>query len=117
MKAHNSDWQLLQDYVERGSQAAFATLVERHVNFVYSTCLREVRHAALAEDVTQVVFLILARKAHRLRESGTLSGWLYKTSCFACKNAMKQERARQRHEQNLIQELSAETEISPEAND
>ncbi len=117
MKAQNSDWQLLQDYVERGSQAAFATLVERHVNFVYSTCLREVRDAALAEDVTQVVFLILARKAHNLRETGTLSGWLYKTSCFACKNAMKQERARQRHEQNLIQELRAETENPPQPND
>ena len=108
MKVQNSDWQLLRDYTERGSQTAFATLVERHVNFVYSTCLREVRDAVLAEDVTQVVFLILARKAAALHESGTLSGWLYKTSCFACKNAMKQERNRQRHEQNLMQEIMAE---------
>ncbi len=105
MEQHKSDWQLLKDYVERGSQSAFATLVERHVNFVYSTCLREVRDAALAEDVTQVVFLILARKAAGLRETGTLSGWLYQTSRFACKNAMKQERNRQQYEQNVLDEV------------
>lgn len=107
MEVHNSDWQLLRDYVEHGSQAAFASLVKRHINFVYSTCLREVRNAALAEDVTQVVFLILARKAPGLRESGAFSGWLYQTSRFACKNAMRQELNRQRHEQDLLDEVMA----------
>ncbi len=109
MKPESSDWQLLREYVNAGSQESFAALVERHVNFVYSTCLREVRDAALAEDSTQVVFLILARKAPLLRESGTLSGWLFKTSRFASRNAMNQEFRRQRREQNVMQQIAAET--------
>lgn len=72
MNHARDDWQLLREYVDQGSQAAFTTLVERHVNFVYSPCLREVRDAALAEDVTQVVFLILARKAPVLRAGAAL---------------------------------------------
>lgn len=104
-----SDWQLLREYVHQGSQAAFAALVERHINFVYSTCLREVHNAAVAEDVTQVVFLILARKAPSLRETGTLAGWLYKTSCFTAKNALRQEVRRRRHEMSSMQELIDET--------
>ena len=113
MSLEISDWQLLREYVEQSSQTAFAVLVERHVNFVYSTCLREVRDAVLAEDVTQVVFLILSRKAAGLRESGTLAGWLYKTACFAAKNALKQEQRRLRYEQNSMQELIAETATHP----
>jgi len=108
MQAESSDWQLLRAYVHEGSQEAFAALVERHVNFVYSTCLRETRDATLAEDTTQVVFLILARKAPLLRETGTLSGWLFKTSRFASRNAMNQELRRQRREQNIMQEIVAD---------
>ena len=108
MKAETGDWQLLHEYVKEGSQEAFAALVERHVNFVYSTCLREVRDAALAEDTTQAVFLILARKAPQLREQGAFSGWLYQTARFASRNALKQERNRQRHEQNIMQEFMDE---------
>lgn len=108
MKAETGDWQLLHEYVKEGSQEAFATLVERHVNFVYSTCLREVRDAVLAEDTTQAVFLILARKAPQLRPQGAFSGWLYQTARFASRNALKQERNRQRHEQNMMQEFMDE---------
>jgi RNA polymerase sigma factor (sigma-70 family) len=108
MKAETGDWQLLHEYVKEGSQEAFATLVERHVNFVYSTCLREVHDAILAEDTTQAVFLILARKAPQLREQGAFSGWLYQTARFASRNALKQERNRQRHEQNMMQEFMDE---------
>lgn len=90
------DWQLLQEYVRDGSEAAFAHLAERHASLVYGTCLREVRDPALAEDVTQVVFLLLARKAAALREGTVLAGWLFNTARFAAKNALKQE-ARRRH--------------------
>src|SRR5919107_4716580 len=99
------EWQLLREYVEHNSQAAFAGLIERYINLVYSTCLREVRDAALAQDVTQVVFLILARKAKKIRRGTVLSGWLYQTARFAARSALQQEARRHSSERQAAGEM------------
>ena len=57
------DLELLREYVERNSESAFTRLVERHLNLVHSAARRQVGDAQLAEEVTQTVFLVLARKA------------------------------------------------------
>src|SRR5712692_3411280 len=75
-----TDQQLLRDYTEHRSEAAFAELVRRHVDFVYSAALRMVRDTHLAEDVTQAVFLALAQNAKQLAERPVLSGWLHRTA-------------------------------------
>jgi DNA-directed RNA polymerase specialized sigma24 family protein len=56
-----NDAELLREYVESQSDAAFAELVGRHVKLVYSTAFRMVREAALAQDIVQSVFVQLAR--------------------------------------------------------
>jgi Sigma-70 region 2 len=63
-----TDQQLLRDYTGRRSETAFAELVRRHVDFVYSAALRMVCNAHLAEDVTQGVFVALAQNAHQLAD-------------------------------------------------
>src|SRR5438093_83000 len=63
-----------------GSEVAFAELVRRHVDFVYSAALRMVRDAHVAEDVAQGVFAALAQNAPQLRDRPVLSGWLHRTT-------------------------------------
>jgi len=102
-----SDIELLRDYVENGSEPAFATLVKRHVSLVYSAALRQVRDAHGAEEVAQAAFIILARKAHKLNERTIVSAWLYRTARFAAADFLKTRHRRLKYEQEAARmELS-----------
>ena len=108
-----SDRDLLRRYVERDSAAAFGQLVEKHMSLVYGVCRRDVRDAQLAEDVTQVVFVLLARKASTLANRASVSGWLFKTARFVSRNAVRKEAVRRSAEQHLS--LMVEIEASDHA--
>ena len=84
-----SDQQLLRDNAERRSEAAFAELVRRYVDFVYSAARRMVRDAHLAEDVTQGVFVAVARSAGQLTDRPVLSGWLHRAAQNLAANAVQ----------------------------
>lgn len=96
---------LLTQYDQNGSEAAFSQIVARHQTLVYGTCRREIGSEALAEDAAQVVFLLLARNARKLRTRQSLAGWLYQTAVFVSKNARKQEARRLRKEEAAMQEV------------
>ena len=95
----NDDLTLLRGYAQHHSDEAFATLVSRHVNLVYSVALRSVRDPQLAEEIAQAVFIILARKADSLGPKTILPGWLCRTARYASANALTMQRRRQRREQ------------------
>src|SRR5471032_305422 len=95
----NDDLNLLREFARNNSEQAFAALVSRHVNLVYSVALRQVRHAHLAEEITQAVFIILARKADSLGDKTILPGWLCRTARYASANALTIQRRRQHREQ------------------
>jgi RNA polymerase sigma factor (sigma-70 family) len=108
------DQELLAEYTRSKSEAAFAALVARYVNLVYSAALRFTGNPHHAEEITQAVFVILARKAGGLRRGTVLSGWLYQTARLTAANFVKGEIRRQRREQEAYMQ-STLTESEPAA--
>ena len=106
-----ADMELLRQYADRNSEEAFAALVARHVNLVYSAALRKTGNADAAGEITQAVFIILAQKAGRLSQRTILSGWLYQTTRLTAANFLRTEIRRVRREQEAyMQSLANETE-------
>ena len=97
------DRSLLRQYAERHSQEAFAALVSRHVNLVYSVALRQVRSPQLAEDVAQSVFTDLARQAPRLAPNTILAAWLYQVARRTAIDVVRHESRRQLREQVAVE--------------
>jgi RNA polymerase sigma factor (sigma-70 family) len=96
------DFELLREYAEQRSERAFTALVERHIHFVYSTALRLV-NSQLAEDVTQMAFIKLARKAAALREGTVVTGWLYRTTQYLAQTAQRSDWRRRKRESLAMQ--------------
>jgi RNA polymerase sigma factor (sigma-70 family) len=103
-----SDGELLRRYTESNSEDAFGELVRRHLDLVYSAALRQVNgDAPLAQDVAQLVFADLARKAASLVGQQALTGWLYIGAHYAAAKAVRTEQRRHTREQeaHAMQEL------------
>lgn len=72
-----TDAELIAAYAHGADETAFAELVSRHRRTVFRACERMLGDAHEAEDATQAVFIVLVRKATRLRKDGSLNAWLH----------------------------------------
>ncbi|MDR3458035.1 MAG: sigma-70 family RNA polymerase sigma factor [Verrucomicrobiae bacterium] len=97
-----TDSQLLVAYAEHRLEPAFAELVRRHLDFVYSAALRMVCDSQIAEDVTQSVFVAFARNAARLASHPVLSGWLHQTTHNIAAQTIRTEVRRRIREQEAV---------------
>ncbi len=93
-------------------EGAFAQMVERNTNFVFSTALRELENRSMAEDVTQGVFIILARKRPRFSSEAALLGWLFKTTRYVASDLRKKEGRRRWREFKALQLMTTENEAA-----
>jgi RNA polymerase sigma factor (sigma-70 family) len=99
------DSELLRQFARTNSQDAFAELVKRHVNLVYSAALRQMNgDGHLAKDVSQTVFTDLARKADSLSRRESLTGWLYTSAHFAASKIVRGENRRRGREEKFMRE-------------
>lgn len=107
----HDDLELLRLYAQDGSAEAFRQLVERRLPLVYAVAFRGTgRNAHLAEEVAQEVFTDLARKAPKLLQHGSVTGWLFVAARFSASKAVR----RHRRQQMLREEISAMAHHSPD---
>ena len=104
-----SDWELLQKYVKERSNDAMNVLVQRHAGMVHGVAQRELRDAALADDVTQAVFLVLMRRAKALSRKTVIAGWLFRAALYASSDVRKQRKRRETHEQEAARMRTEQT--------
>jgi RNA polymerase sigma factor (sigma-70 family) len=106
VKMTETDLELLKQYARDGVEGAFAEIVRRHVNLVYSAALRQVRSPQLAEEVAQSVFTDLSRNAKRLAPDTILTAWLYQVTRRTAIDVVRRESRRKLREQ-IATEMNA----------
>jgi RNA polymerase sigma factor (sigma-70 family) len=113
-----SDAQLLREYAEHGTEAAFTELVTRHTNLVYSAALRQVDSPDIAAEVAQRVFIGLAHGARslapRLAGDASLAGWLCRSARNVSLNLRRDEFRRHSRERLAMEELNPNSETAPD---
>lgn len=97
------DQTLLREYAGRQSDEAFAELARRHSPLVYGTALRKLGDPSSAEEISQAVFMALAKKAPFLCHRENLSGWLHQTTILECRQQLRGELRRRRREEYVMQ--------------
>src|SRR6266487_1085247 len=86
-----TDRECLEACRRRPGMETLPLLVERYVALVYSSAHRRTAHADRAEEVTRAAFLVLARRARKLRKKTVLAGWLFHVTTVACRK-LRQKR-------------------------
>ena len=96
MNQRQSDFEWLQEFARAGNQNAFRDIVRRHIDLVFATAQHKVGDAGGAEEISQNVFRVLARKAWQFAPDNSLPAWLYKTTLLESKSWLRGE-MRRRH--------------------
>jgi RNA polymerase sigma factor (sigma-70 family) len=113
-----SDRQLLDRFTARrdaAAESAFAALVLRHGPLVLGVCTELLHDRHHAEDAFQAVFLILAQKAHSIRDADLLGNWLYGVALRTCRHARVQVDRRRKNEEAAQMSIAASSVAAPSA--
>lgn len=103
-----TDNDLLERFRTNESDEAFASIVDRYIHLVHSVALRHTANPHHAEEITQAVFIILARRAGSLGRKTVLAGWLYHAARLTAANFLRSEIRRSRREQEAFMQSTLE---------
>src|SRR5262245_66033981 len=106
-----ADGRLLDAFLSRGDEAAFALLVKRHGPMVLGVCTRVIGNVHDAEDAFQAVFLVLARKASSIVPRDLVGNWLYGVAyrtALQARSRLVRHRARERQVKDMPHKSSEE---------
>jgi RNA polymerase sigma factor (sigma-70 family) len=93
-----TDQQLLQRFAAQQDADAFAALMQRYGQLVWSVCRHVLRHDHDAEDAFQATFLVLARNSASIRKHEALASWLHGTAYRVALRARRDAAIRRSHE-------------------
>jgi RNA polymerase sigma factor (sigma-70 family) len=105
-----TDRQLLDRFVQKRDEAAFAAIVKLHGPMVLGVCRRVLRHAQDAEDAFQATFLVLARKAGSLEQPERLANWLFGVAYRTAEHARGKAARRSQQEKDVASMAAAKPE-------
>jgi RNA polymerase sigma factor (sigma-70 family) len=94
-RAAEADADLLAQ-LQRGSEVAFRTLVERYQARIYRTVFSLLRNEEEAEDVAQEVFVEVYQTIGRFRGEAALSTWLYRLATSRALKNLRRARTKKR---------------------
>ena len=97
-----SETELLQAFKENRSETAFAELVRRYSGLVFSVAKRRLANTALAEDITQIVFIRFAKAPPRVQSPAELAAWLHRTTVHVTIDIWRSEVRRRNREQQAM---------------
>ena len=113
-----SEAELLREYADRGTEPAFTELVTRYTNLVYSAAARQTDSPDIAAEITQRVFIGLARGVKalspRLHADASLAGWLCRSARNISLNRRRDEFRRQSRERQAMEHLDLTSEPAPD---
>lgn len=98
-----TDQELLREYALGRSEGAFEAVVGRHLDLVFATAFRGLNDLTAAQEITQNVFIALARKSPWLLSQTSLTGWLHKTTLLEVRHWWRGELRRRTREQTAAQ--------------
>lgn len=110
----NANIQLLKQYVDENSQAAFSRLVEKHLNLAYSAAIACLGNEDQARDACQLTFLELSKKAAKLSDSVHLGSWVHTTARHFSKKIQRTEIRRQKREQRYVDDMNMQQHSEPD---
>ncbi|YCM46960.1 sigma-70 family RNA polymerase sigma factor (plasmid) [Verrucomicrobiaceae bacterium 227] len=106
----DKDHDLLRRYAEENDHDAFRALVQLYGPMIHGAALRKVGATDSANDISQEVFITLAKKAAYIGPKVSLAGWLFRVTRTHAIDYLRETSRRKKRETRYSMELTLSAE-------